>query len=347
MPRYLVHIGPHKTGTTYIQARLDAARDRLREAGVVYPTVWRASATVASHRRLFERIRNRELEALQGELAEVTDDADALVILSSEDLQYLDEREVRVLAGVLRTTEVTIVYYCRRWSELLPSCWQERIKHGDDQPLAEFLLPLTAHAHRSTIANYGIVLDRYVGVFGLANVRVVSYSNVVDSQLDLAEHFAATFLPPLPGGLQPGMTTRPNASLSPVDIEMVRLLNALGRRHSGGASATIREWYQQHAGTLDLSQLTAAMSAAVVTLPFSDTSPMLDSLHQRLFQQYRELMVPPVSVNRLFRPRQNDLAFVRQDYLADPAAAMQVAGIYQRFRAASDPALAHVVSEDS
>jgi hypothetical protein len=76
------------------------------------------------------------------------------------------------------------------------------------------------------------------------------------------------------------------------------------------------------------------MTAATVTVPFSDAIPALDLLHHRLFQQYRELMVPPVSVNRLFRLRQLDLVFVRQDYLADPAIAGQVQQIYQRFRAA-------------
>jgi hypothetical protein len=43
--------------------------------------------------------------------------------------------------------------------------------------------------------------------------------------------------------------------------------------------------------------------------------------------------VPPVSANRLFRPRQQDLSFVRQDYLADPTIAAQVERIYQGFRA--------------
>ena len=242
MPRYLVHIGPHKTGTTYIQSRLDAARDRLRAAGVVYPTTWRAGDAVPSHLRLFERIRHRQLDELQRELAALAVDDDALVILSSEDLQYLDAQEVRILADLLGTPNVTVAYYyyCRRWSELLPSCWQERVKHGDDQPLPEFLLLLTGHAHRSAIANYGIVLDRYVSVFGPARVRVVSYSNVADSQVDLAEHFVATFLPPLPDslpplpdGLPPAPDARPNASLASTEIEMIRVLNALHRRHGG------------------------------------------------------------------------------------------------------------------
>jgi len=237
MPRYLVHIGPHKTGTTYIQSRLDAARDRLRAVGVAYPATWRAGDAVPSHLRLFERIRHRQLSELQRELAELAVDTDGLVVLSSEDLQYLDADEVRILGDLLGTANVTVVYYCRRWSELLPSCWQERIKHGDDQPLPEFLLLLTSHAHRSALANYGIVLDRYLGVFGAANVRVVSYSNVIDSQVDLAEHFVATFLPALPGGLPATSDSRPNASLAATDIEMIRVLNALHRRRGASRAA--------------------------------------------------------------------------------------------------------------
>jgi len=171
-------------------------------------------------------------------------------------------------------------------------------------------------------------------VFGAANVRVVSYSNVTDSQLDLAEHFAATFLPALPGGLPAASEARPNASLAATDIEMIRVLNALHRRHGGEPGSAIRGWYLHHAGTLDLSAITAAMTKATVTMPFSDAIPALELLHQRLFQQYRASMVPPVSANRLFRPRQQDLAVVRQDYLADPTIAAQVEQIYLRFRAA-------------
>jgi hypothetical protein len=334
MPRYLVHIGPHKTGTTYIQSRLDAARDRLRAVGVAYPATWRAGDAVPSHLRLFERIRHRQLSELRRELAELAVDTDGLVVLSSEDLQYLDADEVRILADVLGTANVTVVFYCRRWSELLPSCWQERIKHGDDQPLPEFLLLLTAHAHRSALANYGIVLDRYLGMFGAGNVRIVSYSNVIDSQVDLAEHFAATFLPALPGGLPAASDARPNASLAATDIEMIRVLNALHRRRGGEPGSAIRGWYLQRAGTLDLSAITAAMTKATVTMAYSDAIPALELLHQRLYQQYRELIVPPVSANRLFRSRQQDLAFVRQDYLTDPTIAAQVGQIYESFRAA-------------
>jgi hypothetical protein len=114
---------------------------------------------------------------------------------------------------------------------------------------------------------------------------------------------------------------------------MIRVLNALHRRCGGEPGSAIRGWYLRHAGTLDLSGIIAAMTKASVTMAYSDAIPSLELLHQRLFQQYRELMVPPVSANRLFRPRQQDLAFVRQDYLTDPTIAAQVEQIYQGFRA--------------
>jgi hypothetical protein len=76
------------------------------------------------------------------------------------------------------------------------------------------------------------------------------------------------------------------------------------------------------------------MTASVATMQLSDTIPLLDSLHQHLFARYRDLLVPPVSVDRLFTPRQRDVAFVRQEYLADPTIATRVDGIYRQFRSA-------------
>jgi hypothetical protein len=334
MPRYLIHIGPHKTGTTYIQSRLDTARDRLRAVGVLYPTTWRASDVMPSHLRLFERIRRRELEPLRREVAALPVESDGLVVISSEDLQYLDEQEVRILFEALGTANVTIVYYCRRWSELLPSVWQERVKHGSDEPLVEFMLLQTAHAPRSAIANFAVVVDRYVGVFGAANIRVVSYSNLTDGQIDLADHFAATFLPLLPERLPQVPEARPNASLSIADMEMIRVLNALHRRHGAEPGSAIRDWYLRGRGTLDLSDITAAMTAHAVTIPFSDAIPVLDSLHRQLFARFRDLMVPPVATDRLFQPLRRNLGFVRQDYLADPTIVTRVGEIYRQFRAA-------------
>ena len=65
MPRYLIHVGPHKTGTTYLQLRFDAARKRLREPGVIYPAELSASKMEPSHRKLFLDIRASNISYLR------------------------------------------------------------------------------------------------------------------------------------------------------------------------------------------------------------------------------------------------------------------------------------------
>jgi hypothetical protein len=102
-------------------------------------------------------------------------------------------------------------------------------------------------------------------------------------------------------------------------------------------NSAVRLWFERHGRKLDWSVITAAMTAATTTMPFSDTIPVLELLHQHLYRRYRHLLVPPLLADRLFRPRQRELTFVRQDYLADPAVAMQVQDIYRRFQAASQP----------
>ena len=37
--RLVIHAGPHKTGTSYIQQRLTDNRDFLRQSGWIYPSI--------------------------------------------------------------------------------------------------------------------------------------------------------------------------------------------------------------------------------------------------------------------------------------------------------------------
>jgi hypothetical protein len=56
-----LHAGPHKTASTYLQARLDANRACLERAGLRYPTPWRER----SHRDLARALQSGRFEALQ------------------------------------------------------------------------------------------------------------------------------------------------------------------------------------------------------------------------------------------------------------------------------------------
>lgn len=56
-----LHAGPHKTASTYLQARLQANRSALERAGLRYPTPWREH----SHRNLARALQGGRFEALE------------------------------------------------------------------------------------------------------------------------------------------------------------------------------------------------------------------------------------------------------------------------------------------
>ena len=40
MPRYILHVGPQKTGTTYLQSAFAEFRSQLKARGIEYPRLW-------------------------------------------------------------------------------------------------------------------------------------------------------------------------------------------------------------------------------------------------------------------------------------------------------------------
>jgi hypothetical protein len=138
MPRYLIHVGPHKTGTTYLQLRFDAARERLRHHGVAYPIAWSSADTEPSHRKLVVALREGRTDQLRSEFDRIERDDPEYVLISAEGLNHLQEPALALLKTLTRGQPVTVIFYCRRWSDLLPSLWQEKIKHGYDETFPEF-----------------------------------------------------------------------------------------------------------------------------------------------------------------------------------------------------------------
>lgn len=338
MPAFLVHVGPHKTGTTYLQLRLAAARDRLRVHGVCYPDVWDSAPGEPSHRKLVVALRAGNAAELQAQFAEIRSSGPDVVLISAEGIGHLDHAALGLLASLIGADEVTIIFYCRRWSEILPSLWQETVKHGDDDTFPEFLARHLADPIGSPVLNLTHALDRYASVFGHSNVAVVSYSNICDQRLDLAEHFAASFLPhsrqmaaDLPGSHE----QRPNQSLSAQDIEIIRALNSFSFRDGLARASWLRDWVFQQRGSLGLSALYPVIDLSMTTLRLSDASAALDLLHKRIFEAWHDRLTQPCLSGLLFEPRTVDLRFASSRYLTNAAAQSRFAEIYAAFRAAS------------
>jgi hypothetical protein len=167
------------------------------------------------------------------------------VLISAEDISHLGQLAIEALGSLTRGHPTTLILYVRRWSELLPSLWQETIKHGHDETLPEFVTANVGDPFNSVVMNVTHAIDRYADVFGSGNIAIVSYSNVCDGSIDLAEHFFDSFLPlhrRAIDGLPQLRDSRPNRSLPPRDIEVVRALNSIASADNTARSSRLRDW---------------------------------------------------------------------------------------------------------
>lgn len=134
LPVIYLHIGSPKSGTTFIQNVLWANADALRDSGVVLPGL-SFSGQQAGVWDLRE-IRQEETDpapswhgAWQTLAAEALVPAVRAAIISHETLAALDERQIERAVRAFGSAEVHVVYTIRDLAGLLPSEWQEYVKH--------------------------------------------------------------------------------------------------------------------------------------------------------------------------------------------------------------------------
>jgi hypothetical protein len=327
MTRYVIHIGPAKTGTTYLQHAFTGLRPALRQRRINYPDAW---GGIHGHHALTQQLARGEDAVLEATFAALASDPGVdTILLSSETLAALDDRQVGRLKGFLRDAPVAVVFYCRRWSELVPSNWREVVKQGSRESLQGFILKYMTHAAGSEIVNFALVLERYARVFGAGSLRVASYNGVLEAGEDLLAHFCRCFLdwpePP------PCTLGRVNTSIDMVDSEMLRTLNALEWLRAGDDAVGLFERYAALKPTLPIAWIVEqSMQFAVNRVRIDDTAAGMGALHDRIATQYRYALVTPCPRGRLFEPRSTDVLYVHPDFVLRPGILAAMRDIHAR-----------------
>src|ERR1051326_5947243 len=240
MTKLVLHVGPHKTGTTYIQETLHALRATLNERGIYVPSEWSAAPGLPSHMRLVWAIRNGDLQQISEQFQQILARRHRCVVISCEALSRLDLMQLAQLREILGRAPIRIVYYVRRWPERLPSLWQEAVKFGHTMLFSEFLIERLTAPGVSELRDVAM-LDRLSAVFGASRISLVSYSHLTDRNVDIAGHFLASVLD-LPDVPLPGAGPH-NPSLPILEIETIRALNSIHAARGGERSSALREWY--------------------------------------------------------------------------------------------------------
>lgn len=240
----IVHIGPHKTGTTAVQGAFADARPVLGKYGLHYPgekwQVYRPALALtgsAGHRGTGAVDPNAWGDLVR-EIASFGDDR---TLISSESFVHASPDRIAKLRDDLDPDRVQIVRMVRRYDKVLPSIWQQHIVNGFDKPWRRYVgWPLNApEAQFWQRFGFASLTSQWADVVGPDRVTVVVV-NESDRGWLLRVMERLTGLPE--GLLKVGDDPRyHNRSLSWAEAEMVRRAN-LEFNDRGWSDAALRHY---------------------------------------------------------------------------------------------------------
>ncbi len=160
----LVHIGPHKTGSSAIQSAMHDSRASLAAHGVHY-----AGRAVRPRKAMWSLgVRGRPagseqppLKHWKALLRDIKSAGGLRVCLSNEDLGRAEPEQIRrVVADLGGAGQVHVVAVARRFDRYLPSQWQERVKAGERAGYDEWLRTVLDRLGEPVVWGSGSVWER-------------------------------------------------------------------------------------------------------------------------------------------------------------------------------------------
>lgn len=134
--RLILHVGPHKTGTTALQVGL---RRKFSDAREGYPWFPNLDSGPGHHELAYSIAThgcNWELSNIlkTAKYREISD-----IILSSEDFSKLTPKKIKYFIEVFDADEVLVIISLSPMIRKMYSIWQEQVKHGSIKSLSESL----------------------------------------------------------------------------------------------------------------------------------------------------------------------------------------------------------------
>ncbi|WBB59721.1 hypothetical protein O7599_29875 [Streptomyces sp. WMMC500] len=224
----LLHIGPHKTGTTALQGAFHKARPALRKHGVVYAGPGRQAKdpAVAIARKDPTPAEREPWETFCTEAAEA---GDKRFFASSEFFATASAdaavRAVKELAGEF---SVHVVVTLRPLRKIMPSHWQQYVKHGLCESYETWLDAMLRKPPYEEptpdfwhLQRHHELIERWAAAAGPENVTAV----VVDEARPLWQFRVFEQLLDLPDGVIEPQESGGNSSLTQSEAELLLQLN--------------------------------------------------------------------------------------------------------------------------
>ena len=223
----LVHIGPHKTGTTAVQNALWNARRSLLEQGVRLVGRSRnpsnAVRAVAEQSSPYAVGKPPSMRNWQGLVGEIRRASEPRTVVSSEFFAWANERQVRRVVDDLERDRIHVVVTLRPLLRVMPSMWQQNIQAGAESSFHDWLREVIADPARPfwSLERHDQLIERWASAAGVEQVTGV----VVDDRDHGVVIRAFESLLGLKDGTLVVQRDLMNRSLTMAEAEAVRAFN--------------------------------------------------------------------------------------------------------------------------
>jgi hypothetical protein len=230
--RCFVHIGPPKTGTSYLQTIFWSSREELASQGVVLPL-----ETARDHFHLALALRGLTRITATDSIATVlrrlttaiADISGADLLISQEQLAPATAAEAARLVDILSGWEVHVIVTARDVGRQIPSHWQQSVRQRATLGYADFLTAVVER--RPEAADYwrhqdlAVVSRQWASAVSPERVHIVTVPPAGSSPTELLERFSSVLrIDPTRLNASPTVVNS-NSSLGHVQAQLLLRVN--------------------------------------------------------------------------------------------------------------------------
>lgn len=322
---FVLHVGPHKTATTWLQHNFHANARALEDAGWLYPQTGErvrvahhdlsdhpaqilddGSAKVAEIRRIGEKARAQGLNLL----------------LSSEGFRNWTPEHIERLRDLVGQ-DMRIVYCLRDPASLFYSFWAQKIKSGSKSSFPTYRKRHFKEPLKSRLLNPLIEIDALLTIPG-SSLSLLLYDEIRRQNLDIFDVFVTQILhlPPLPH-VDLAATTNERMPLELAEFMRLMLIRAGNWR--AFSDVNIGRMFQHFLNDdvrREIIDVVSAVPEARGSITLRRRHPVFRKAEKVLLARHKDRMIPQPLQNRLFLDGVQICDFYKNKILvADPAVA--------------------------